>query len=262
MKDLVFVSIPWKLLVEKYLSLVLENKVNVEISLNAETLDKYSFLDFKSLAKMFKESEIKITIHLPFMDLSLGALDPWIREASLRRIFLAIERISVFEPLNLVLHSGYHRDYHREVKDEWRKIFIESLENLLEFTKDFGLNVSLENVFEPEPEFLKIVFETFKPNLFWCFDPAHARVFSEREELEWLNLLYPYLKEIHCHDNLGTFDDHLAIGKGKIRFKEIFEFLRKKEIKPFLVSEAHNEEDTYLNVKILSEVASKLQDQL
>ena len=254
MEHLIFVSIPWELLINKYLPLVLENKINVEIALNAKALDNYSYLNFKDIAKKLKDSGIKTTIHLPFMDLSLGAFDPWIKEASLRRIFFAIERAIVFEPLNLVLHSGYHMDYHREVKEEWRENFIESMDKILNLAEDFNLTISLENVFEPDPEFVKPIFETFENRLFWCFDPGHARVFSEKEEIKWLNTLYSYIKEIHCHDNLGKHDDHLAIGKGVIKFKEIFDFFKEKNLRPLLVSEAHNEEDTYINVEILSHV--------
>ena len=254
MEKLIFVSIPWEPLINKYLPLVLEKKINIEITLNAKVLDECSYLDFKNISRKLKESGIKTTIHLPFMDLSLGALDPWIRETSLRRIFLAIERSAIFEPINLVLHSGYHMDYHREVKNEWRNIFLESMDKVLDLAEELGLTISLENVFEPEPDFLKPVFENFKGRLFWCFDPAHAKVFSEKEEMEWLRALYFYIREIHCHDNLGKYDDHLAIGKGKVKFKEIFKFLKEKEIKPLLVSEAHNEEDTYINVEVLSNV--------
>ena len=254
MGNIIFVSIPWELLINKYLPLVLEKNINIEITLNAKALDEYSYLDFKNISKKLKESDIKTTIHLPFMDLSLGALDPWIRETSLKRAFLAIERSAIFEPINLVLHSGYHMDYHREVKNEWRNIFLESMDKVLDLAEELGLTISLENVFEPEPDFLKPVFENFKGRLFWCFDPAHAKVFSEKEEMEWLRTLYFYIREIHCHDNLGKYDDHLAIGKGKVKFKEIFKFLKEKEIKPLLVSEAHNEEDTYINVEVLSNV--------
>ncbi|WP_038055184.1 sugar phosphate isomerase/epimerase family protein [Thermodesulfobacterium hydrogeniphilum] len=254
MSELVFVSVPFNLLVEKYLSHIFKNRINVEIALNTESLDNYSYKFFRKIAQELKEEGLKITIHLPFMDLSIGALDPWIKEASLRRIIFAIERVVIFEPLNMVLHSGYHADYHREKKSEWRESFIEGLSKILEICKDFNLTLSLENTFEPDPEFIKPVFETFQGELFWCFDPAHAKVFSEKDELEWLKTLYPYLKEIHCHDNLGKYDDHLAIGKGNVKFKEIFEFLREKNIKPILTSEAHNEEDTYINLKFLKSI--------
>ncbi len=253
-KALIFVSIPWELLINKYLTLILQHRVNLEIALNAEALESYSYLEFKKIAQNLTQENIKVTVHLPFMDLSLGALDPWIKEASLRRTLWGIEVASLFKPLNLVLHSGYHMDYHREVKEKWRENFIESLEKIINLAEDLGVCISLENVFEPTPEFIKPVFEKFFNKLFWCFDPAHAKVFSETDELHWLNELYLYIKEIHCHDNLGKYDDHLAIGKGIVKFKEIFEFLQGKEIYPLLVSEAHNEEDTYKNMEILAQI--------
>ncbi len=253
-KSLIFVSIPWELLINKYLSLIIQNRVNLEIALSAEVLENYSYLQIKKIAQILKQENIKVTIHLPFMDLSLGALDSWIKEASLRRTLWSIEIASLFEPLNLVLHSGYHMDYHREVKEKWRGNFIESLDKIINFAEDLKVCISLENVFEPTPEFIEPIFKNFTDKLFWCFDPAHAKVFSETDELLWLNRLYLYIKEIHCHDTFGEYDNHLAIGKGIVKFKEIFDFLQKREIYPFLVSEAHNEEDTYKNMEILTKV--------
>lgn len=253
MKPLILVSIPFELLKEKYLRLVLENSVNVEISLKAEVLESFSRKEFKELAKLLKSKGIKTTIHLPFLDLSLGALDPWIRKVSLKRILLALERSKDFEPLNLVLHSGYSIE-HQEKKDEWLKFFMESLAKILEFSQELEEIISLENVFEPEPEFLKPLFETF-PSLYWCFDPAHARVFSERHELYWLSVLSSYLKEIHCHNNFGKKDEHLAIEKGVINFSEIFNFLKKNFLKEsFLTIEAHNEEEAQISWKYLNEI--------
>lgn len=253
MKPLILVSIPFELLKERYLKIVLENSVNVEISLKAEALDSFSKKDFKKIAKLFKSNGLKTTVHLPFFDLSIGALDPWIRKVSLKRIFLALERVKFFEPLNLVLHSGYHLE-HYERRDDWFKFFMEGLSHILETSQKLGLTLSLENVFEPEPEFLKPIFETF-PSLFWCFDPAHARVFSEKDELYWLNILHPYLKEIHCHDNSGKVDEHLALGKGVIKFTEILNFLRNNPgLEIFLTIEAHSEEDAQLSWKYLNEI--------
>jgi sugar phosphate isomerase/epimerase len=253
----VLVSIPFPLLKEKYLDEVLKNEINVEVVLNAEALDTYSYKEFKEIAKILKEKGLKTTIHLPFMDLSPGALDPWIREISLKRIRIAMEISVLFEPLNMVLHTGYHSDYYREKKYEWRKVFIEKLAELKEFAEELNLILSLENTFEPDSEFFKEVLKNIE-GVFWCFDPAHARVFSKENEITWLNTLYSWLKEIHCHDNNGEVDEHIGIGKGVIKFEEIFNFLKEKKLKPLLTSEAHNEKDTYWNLSYLKKFAKDL----
>ncbi|MFN4196829.1 MAG: sugar phosphate isomerase/epimerase family protein [Caldimicrobium sp.] len=248
------ISIPFELLREKYLPKVLEKRIGVEISLNAEALDNFSRGDFRKVARILKEEDISRSIHLPFMDLSLAALDPWIRKVSLKRLYQGFEIASFFEPVIAVFHSGYHPDYHREPKEEWRKIFIEeSLQVILKEAKDLNLTLALENVFEPDPTFLKPVFEFYEGELFWCFDPAHAKVFSEKEELDWLKVLYIYLQEIHCHDNLGKWDDHLPLGKGVIKFEEIFAILKTMELQPLFTIEAKKEEDVLLSLQYFQE---------
>ncbi len=252
-ENLIFVSVPFSLLKEKYLEVIIRERINVEVVLGADALDLYSYRNFREIARILKEEGLKTTVHLPFMDLSPGALDPWIRETSLKRIRIAIETAVLFTPLNLVLHTGYHPDYHREKKLEWRKIFIEELKKLKELTDSLELVLSLENTFEPDPEFFKGILKEIE-GIFWCFDPAHARVFSEHEEISWLKALYPWIKEMHCHDNKGIFDDHIGIGKGVIKFEQIFNFLKEKNLIPILTSEAHNEEDTYWNLKYLKTI--------
>ena len=247
----VFISIPFDLLLEKYLPLVIENKIDIEIILKQEALDTYSVSEFKKVGDQLLENEIKITIHLPYMDLSLGALDPLIKEISLKRIFQGMEISTIFSPKNLVFHTGFHPFYHRTVVEEWKKIFKDSLEKIIKKGEELELTLSLENVFEPEPEFLKEFLEPFQGKIFWCFDPGHAKIFSKKSEIEWLEVLSPYLKEIHCHDNRGEVDEHLAIGKGIINFENIWNFLRKKHIKPLLVSEAHTKEETLYNREYL-----------
>lgn len=254
MKKVICVSIPFDLLKERYLPLVLRHKIGVEIALNARVLDSFTTKDFKEVAKVLKEEEIPVTFHLPFLDISIGSPDPMIREISLRRLYQAIDKVWFFEPLNLVFHSGYSYSY-EEIKISWRELFVENCEKLLGLTEEMGLSLSLENVYEPDPDFMKSIFEVFSGRLSWCFDPAHSRVFSyDKDEINWLRSLSIYLKEIHCHNNLGERDEHLAIDKGIIRFDEIFTFLRDHRINPILTSEAHNEADTITNIEILSSV--------
>ncbi|MGC9016807.1 MAG: sugar phosphate isomerase/epimerase family protein [Caldimicrobium sp.] len=246
------VTIPFEELYSIYLPEVIERGISPEITLKADALDTFERKIFREVANLLKKEALCPTIHLPFMDLSLSALDPWIRKVSLKRLFQGMEIASLFEPELCVFHSGYHPDYHREPKEEWRKIFIEeSLPLIIDKAREFSLSLALENVFEPYPEFMRPIYESFKGELFWCFDPAHARVFSEREELYWLEVLYPYLSEIHCHDNLGKWDEHLPVGRGIIKFKEIFQFLKEKDLKPSLTIEAKKREDALLSFQAL-----------
>lgn len=248
----IHVSIPFELLKERYLELVLQKRISVEISLKAEILDSMERRAFREVAQILKSENIERTIHLPFMDLSLAGFDPWIREISLKRLFQAMEIASIFSPRLCVFHSGYHPDYHREERASWRDIFMEvSLPRSLTRAKELGLRLALENTFEPDPEFLLPVFENFAGALAWCFDPAHARVFSEEEELSWLQRLYSFLEEIHCHDNRGKWDEHLALGRGVIKFDAIFSFLKEKGLNPILTIEAKKEEDALASLQYL-----------
>lgn len=254
MNFIICVSIPFDLLKEKYLNLILEHRIGVEIALNARILESFSNRDFKEVANILKKEEIPVTFHLPFLDISLGSLDPFIREISLKRLYQALDKAWFFEPVNLVFHSGYSYSY-EDMQRIWRESFMENCEKLIKAAEEMNLTLSLENVFEPDPEFMRPIFEAFSGRLFWCFDPAHVRVFSyDKDEIKWLRWLNPYLKEIHCHNNSGKRDEHLAINKGVINFEEIFKFLKESETTLILTSEAHNEEDTKINVTLLSSI--------
>ncbi|MCK4470004.1 MAG: hypothetical protein KAU60_16835, partial [Desulfobacterales bacterium] len=59
------ISIPFDLLKEKYLSLVLKNRVNPEISLDGEVIDTYSRKDFSDIASILQQEGLSITLHGP-----------------------------------------------------------------------------------------------------------------------------------------------------------------------------------------------------
>ncbi len=237
----IFVSVPFDLLVRKYLPLVKERKLDVEVSLDREVLDHYRFEDFRGVARELREAGVRCNVHAPFCDLSPGALDSLIREASLRRLREALRIAALFEPETVVLHSGYHPGYHRERVSRWQERMHEALERLLPEARDLGLTLALENVFEPSAEVLRPLFEAH-PGLTWCFDPGHAQAFARSRWEEWLPVLHPYLSEIHLHDNRGQWDEHLALGEGTIPFDRILNFVREKGLRPLLTLEAHAEE--------------------
>jgi len=251
----IFVSVPFGLLVEKYLPLVKERRLAVEISLDQEALDRFGFRDFKKVAEELKEAGVSCNVHAPFCDLSPGAMDSLVREASLRRLREAFRVAVLFDPVTVVIHSGYHPGYHREMVEKWQDKAIEGFKGLLQEAGELGLKLALENVFEPRPEVLRPIFEAL-PGLTWCFDPGHAFAFAKTDWRTWLPELYPYLSEIHLHDNRGEWDEHLALGEGQIPFPEIFGFLFEKDLRPVLTIEAHQEEAVEPSLKHLAGLIS------
>ena len=253
----IFVSVPFGLLVERYLPLVKERRLAVEISLDQEALERFRFRDFKKVAEELKGAGVSCNVHTPFCDLSPGALDSLVQEASLRRLREALRVAILFEPITVVIHSGYHPGYHREIVEKWQAKAIEGLKILVQEAGEWGLKLALENVFEPRPEVLAPLFEAL-PGLSWCFDPGHAYAFAKTDWQPWLRNLYPYLAEIHLHDNNGDWDEHLALGEGRIPFPEILEFVGEKGLRPVLTIEAHKEEAVEPSLKYLARLLSRI----
>jgi len=251
----VFISVPFGLLLERYLPLVKERRLPIEVSLDQEAMDRFHFAEFKAVAEELKGAGVACNVHAPFCDLSPGAMDSLVREASLRRLREALRIAVLFDPVTVVIHSGYHPGYHREIVAKWQAKVIEGLKDLLQEAQGLSLRLALENVFEPRAEVLKPIFEAL-PELTWCFDPGHALAFAKTDWQAWLPELYPYLSEIHLHDNCGHWDDHLALGRGKIPFPQIFEFLFKKDLRPVLTIEAHAEEAVEPSLKYLENLIS------
>ncbi len=243
-KKRVRVAIPFPLLVERYLPLVLQEGIQPEIGLDHQALDLFPRAEFERVAQVLGEAGIKPTVHAPFCDLSPGAFDALIRRVSLERLHLSLELAQAFQAEVMVFHSGYHPGYHRERYKPWQKFLSQGLEDLVKKAEDLGVPLALENVFEPTPEFLTPVVEAIdSPFLGYCFDPGHALAFAHSSWSPWLKAFQQRLLEIHIHDNDGSWDQHLVPGKGKIPFEEIFTFLREKGLTPALTYEAHREED-------------------
>ena len=76
---------------------------------------------------------------------------------------------------------------------------------------------------------------------------------SRKTSLEkWLEMLGPYLDQLHLHDNHGTADDHLALGHGTIDFETLFAVIKKDHLTPPIITlEPHEEKELWPSVKEL-----------
>ena len=242
-KRQVFICCPFDLLVNKYLSGLLEERINPEIGLGGEILDQFRWPGFKKTARILKEEGLNCTIHAPFTDLSLGAIDKKVRKVSIERMRKALEIANLFEARSLVCHTGFDHRHYNGSEDLWKKNALESLVALLEYATPFNIPIMIENVFELTPEIHREIFRAIKsPLLGFCLDIGHINVFSKTGLDRWLTDIGDRLGQLHLHDNNGVHDDHLPIGHGILDFDSLFSWLHVHRKSPIITLEPHEKE--------------------
>lgn len=236
----VHVTVPYFGL-DQYLPIIKEKRLNLEIYFGSSRFDEIQKSDIVELREKFDYNP-KLTIHSPFMDLSPAAVDPKIREVTLRRYSSVLDFASVLEPRAVVFHSGYYRwNYDNEI-DKWLKGSLKTWRFLDKRAKDMGVKIAIENIFEDEPDNLRILAEEMdSENFGLCVDVGHINLFSRIPLQEWLQVVRPFIKEVHLHDNDGSGDDHLAIGDGNVDFDTVFKMT--DELNCVYTIEAHTVEN-------------------
>jgi sugar phosphate isomerase/epimerase len=238
----VFVSVPWKFL-PQYLETMLHLAANIEIRFEGEELDQISRSDLRAVAERLHANCCRIMLHGPFWDLCPGSIDPLIRQASRFRLQQFFDLLPIFQPAQVVCHTGYQPLHHGGRRPLWLEQSLAVWEPLVERAEHLSIPLLLENVWEHDPELHLEIFERIPSSYFgFCLDVGHQHSFSKTPLSEWLEALAAYLGEVHLHDNDGTRDAHLPIGRGTIDFDVLFRFLRKRGIAPMLTLEPHRKE--------------------
>ncbi len=108
-----------------------------------------------------------------------------------------------------------------------------------------GARLMLENVYEEHPSEMQVLFERLRPQrVGLCLDCGHLTAFGRAPLSAWLETLGGFIGHLHLHDNQGRKDDHLALGKGRIDFAQLFAFLgSQRATPPVLTLEIHQAED-------------------
>ena len=93
---------------KRYEAFLRENRFSIELYLNTTAIDGISEADLHGL-KDSLDWEHTLSIHGPFMDLSPGAIDSKVAEASLYRYLQVMSFSEILKPEVVVFHSGYER---------------------------------------------------------------------------------------------------------------------------------------------------------
>lgn len=222
------IHIPFQRIPE-HLGFIKKNALNLEIYFGSGVLDTLSSDDITGLRKEL-DYHPSLSFHGPFMDLSPGAVDSKVRDATMQRFFHMFEIAEILGPLVVVFHSGYEKWKYGLNVDLWLEKSIETWRPLHKKASDIGVKIAIENIFEDEPSNLKLLMDTMGSESFGiCFDTGHCNLFSKIALEAWMDSLNPYIIELHLHDNDTTSDQHLPMGDGTFDFRKFFGLLGKKD---------------------------------
>lgn len=235
------VHIPYMLLLDR-LDEILEAGLDPEIFMDGNSLEMADPADLERLREAFAANGRRVTVHGPYMDLSPGGADEKVRLATVERYRQTFEVVEILRPEVVVLHAGYDASRFDGDTALWLGQSRKTWPEFARKAERIGVVIALEHIFESRPETLKSIVEAIdSPNLGVCLDTGHINVFSKVPMEEWFEVLGPYIKEVHLHDNSGEFDEHLPLGDGTIDFPRVFGLLSKLTTDPVLTIEPHGE---------------------
>lgn len=235
--------------IDEYIDFIIKNSLNLEIYFSSAVLDVVSPKKINEVRAML-EYKPSLSIHAPFMDLSPGAVDSQVREATGKRFGQTLDIAELLRPKAIVFHSGYEKWKYALNTDIWLEKSLVTWQPLNARAAAIGVKLAIENIFEDEPSNLKLLMEEMNSSNFGvCFDTGHFNLFSRAPLEVWMSSLKPYLIELHLHDNDKTSDQHLPISDGTFDFTGFFGLLGDTQCIHTL--EAHSTESVLKSMKAL-----------
>jgi len=227
--------------------------LNPEIAVDAAALERFSGGDFARVAETLQRHDLNVTFHAPFVDLSAGSTDPAIRAVTRRRFEEILGLVPLFKPRTVVAHAGYDWQRYEYFRKTWMEHSVEFWGWAGERLNREGSQLMLENVYEHGPGEMLEMFERLRPyGVGLCLDCGHLTAFGRASLDEWLDVLGPFIGQLHLHDNLGQKDDHLPMGHGQIDFRRLFAYLKAERSRPPVMTiEVHRPDDVWASLACL-----------
>jgi sugar phosphate isomerase/epimerase len=151
---------------------------------------------------------------------------------------------AILKPRAAVFHAAYDRWRYSGRTDVWLENSVDTWRIVMDAASRIGMRVAVENVFDEDPEALRMLIEKVNsPDFGFCFDTGHFNLFSTVPMEAWFASLGRHLVEVHLHDNDGTADSHWALGRGAVDFEKFFSLMNDHAPVPIFTIEAHDKED-------------------
>jgi sugar phosphate isomerase/epimerase len=200
-------------------------------------LDRQKVALLKSIGKSYKK---KYSVHAPFAGINIALPSRWLRNATVRRLKKSIVNASALECQVWVFHPGLRSGISMFYPGaDWVRN-LESVNLLVRFARDYGVEAAIENVMEPfvlknVDEFDRFYAE-FKEDVGLVLDTGHANLYGQLED--FVKDFSTKIVHVHAHDNRGKSDEHLGIGYGNIDWKRFAGLLKKASYERIVMVES------------------------
>ena len=141
--------------------------------------------------------------------------------------------------------------------------FLKNIEFYNDFVQNFerlGITVTIENVHEPNPEFIRNLIAAVNSNyLGTTIDIGHCNLHSTLSPCEWIREYGIMLKHMHFHNNFKDEDSHSSLLKGSVNVKEILLTLKELQLYPSITFEIFNKEELIESVEYFNSLCEEVE---
>ena len=224
------------------LEIGLENTLEFIEGLGIEYAELVHQFPCEDIASDILESyNLKYTIHAPFMDVNIAALQEKSRANSIKQIKDSIDLANEIDAKAVVVHPGLASFLaNKYFLDKVYRFADESIAEIGKYGRDLGVITTVENM----PKFESMIYQDIKAlndlvvslDMGMTLDIGHANHMGYAPD----EMIFDSIKHVHVHDNFGDDDAHLAFGEGSIDLKGIINNLESKNYDGIYIIEVND----------------------
>ena len=192
-------------------------------------------------AEILESFDLKYSVHSPFMDVNIAAVQEKSRNNSIEQIKESIDLANEINAEAVVVHPGLAPFLaNKYFLDKVYEFANESIKELGDYGKDLGVLTTIENM----PTFDGMIYQNLNDlhdllvslDMSMTLDIGHANHAGYAPD----EMIFDSIKHIHAHDNFGDDDAHLTVGEGSIDLKDIFSRLEEKNYDGIYIIEVND----------------------
>ena len=192
-------------------------------------------------SEILESFNLKYSIHAPFMDVNIAALQEKSRLNSIEEIKASIDLANEIDAEAVVVHPGLASFLaNKYFLDRVYEYANESIAEIGAYGREMGVLTTVENM----PDFEAMIYKSMEDlhellvslDMSMTLDIGHANHVGYAPE----GMIFDSIKHIHVHDNFGDDDAHLAFGEGSIDLKGIINTFEEKNYDGIYIIEVND----------------------